>query len=333
MKKPRWQLPAGLFTDILLIFISITGIRKPFNKFADTKLFAMKRVANNNNILVPFDFSDIAANALHHAVKIAEAYNNEITLLHIVEEGGLFSLFGRNDQSLQLLKEGIEGRLDKIIAEIQTNHKVRINKRIEEGKVYKTVSSVANEGNYDSIIMGSNGASGIERIIGSNASRVIQYSTVPVVVIKQQTIGEGYKKIVLPIDLSIESKQKVAWAVHIAKNFDSVIHVIFENSSDEFTRTKINANIVQVKHMLAEAGVRFEVKELEDKFLENFATETINYANSINADLLIIMTQQEMNIGEMIIGTLAQQMVNQSEKVPVMCIHPSPTGYSFDAVL
>lgn len=288
----------------------------------------MRRVKTNNQILVPIDFSDTALLALGHAIKLAEVYFNEITLLYIVEEHGMFGMFSKSGGA-DLIKEAIEGRLAKTKNEIIEKHNITVHTRIEEGKVYKTIAKVANEGNFDSIIMGSNGAGGFERLIGSNASRVIQLSEVPVVVVKEKAIGEGYKKLVLPIDLTMESKQKVGWAAHIAKKFDGVVHVIFENSSDEFTHNRIVANISQVKSMLDAEGVKYVTKELEDKFFESFAEEALTYADAVAADLIIIMTQQEKGFSEFILGSLAQQIVNKSS-LPVMCVNPAPTGYSFD---
>lgn len=282
----------------------------------------------NNNILVPTDFSDVAANALGHAVKVAESYKNEITLLNIIDEGFLGGLFGNNSQQ-QLLREAIESRMDKIAEEIKAKHGITVHKRIETGRIYKVIAEIANEGNFDSIIMGSHGANGLEQVIGSNASRTIQYAEVPVVVVKHKSVGEGYKKIVMPMDLSVESRQKVEWAIHLGKQFGSEIHTVYQGSSDEFTHNRINANIKAVEHLLRDAGVKFQSIEIEDKLLENYASEIMNYSDSVQADLILVMTDIEIGITDMIRGTYTQQIVNKSN-IPVMCIHPRETGFTYD---
>jgi nucleotide-binding universal stress UspA family protein len=293
----------------------------------------MTKVENNNTILVPFDFSEIAGNALGHAVKIAEIYGNEITLLHIIEDSFMESIFGSNPLKDGLLREAIEGKLDKIIDDIRKNHDIQINKMVTEGRIYKVITKIAQEGKYDSIIMGSNGAAGIEQIIGSNASRVIRHSKQPVVVVKEKAIGNGYEKIVLPIDTSYETRQKVAWAIHLAKKFNSTIHIIFETEDDEFTRSKVFATVNSVQTMLEKNNVNYVVRSLDDeKYPDNFAKDTLYYANEIDADLIMIMTQQETGIAEFIIGDYAQQIVNQSQRIPVMCINPKEGGYSFASV-
>ncbi len=282
----------------------------------------------NNFILVPTDFSDVAGNALSHAIMVAKAYKNGITLLSIIEENFLSGLFTSSQSGL--VREAIEARLEKLAGEIRDTHKLAVNTRIESGRVYKIISEISNAENYDSIIMGSHGASGLEQVIGSNSSRTIQYSKVPVVVVKSQPVRAGYKKIVMPIDLSLESRQKVDWAKLLAKKFDSEVHVIYTGSSDEFTQNRISATIKHVEHDLVESGVHFVSNEIEDKMLENFATEVLTYADNMKADLILAMTHTEKGITDFMIGTLTQQLVNRSENIPIMCIHPHETGFTYD---
>lgn len=286
-------------------------------------------IENNNTILVPYDFSEIAANALGHAVKIAKTYQNKITLLHIVEDNLLETVFGSNPLKEGLVREAIEGKLDKIINEIKAKENIEIDKIVEEGRVHKTIVRIANEGHYDSIVMGSNGAAGMEQIIGSNASRVIRFSEQPVVVVKEKPVGNGYEKIVLPIDTTYETRQKVTWAIHLAKKFNSTIHIVFEEVEDEFIRSKLYASVNSVQEILDKNNVKYVVKSLDDdKYPDSFAKATLKYANKIDADLIMIMTQQEVGFSELIIGSYAQQIVNQSERVPIMCVNPKEGGYT-----
>lgn len=283
---------------------------------------------NNNTILVPIDFSEVAHNALGHALKVADVYKNEVTVLYILDEGNfLGNLFGGN-QNAELMHEAVEMKLDKVIAEANQQYpNVKINKLIDSGKIYKVITSIANEGNYDSIIMGTNGASGLHQITGSNASRVINYALVPVVVVKEKSIGNGYEKIVLPIDMTRESRQKISWAVHLAKKFNSTIHVIYENTTNEEFRNKIYAAVNQTQDILASNGAKFIVRGLdEEKYPDSFAEDTLAYANEIDADLIIIMTQQEKGFSEFLLGSYAQQIVNHAGKIPIMCIHSSDAG-------
>lgn len=281
-----------------------------------------------NTILVPVDFSVIAGHAVQHAVSVAKHFNNDIALLHVMDESflsGLFS-FGSNDKQEELAREAITNRLEKLADEIRQTHGISCTFHIKSGKIYEQVAAAARELTCDSIIMGSNGASGMGRIIGSNASRTIIESKVPVVVVKSATSANGYRRIAFPLDLTLESRQKTTWAIHLGKAYDAVIDIFTFRTGDELLDAKINGSLSQVERMLDEQGVKYEVT-IADKLHGNFAEETIRFAESRDADLLMIMSRTEdKDFEELIFGTYAQQIVNASEKVPVMCINPSKTG-------
>jgi len=69
--------------------------------------------------------------------------------------------------------------------------------------------------------------------------------------------------------------------------------------------------------------------EIEDSLATNFATETLATANTLKADLILVMTHTDKSIGEFVIGTTTQQLVNKSKEIPVMCIHPAETGFIY----
>ncbi len=60
------------------------------------------------------------------------------------------------------------------------------------------------------------------------------------------------------------------------------------------------------------------------KFLDgdNLAKLTMQAAEERDADLLIIMTEQEPSLTGFFLGTFATQVVNHS-KIPVMSVHPN----------
>lgn len=280
-----------------------------------------------NTILVPTDFSDVASNALDHALAVAQTFGNNIALLHVMEEGVLGNIMKKSYD--QLVQEAIQMKLDGLVLKCESMG-IKATTHQKHGKIYKTIAETATELGCDSIIMGTHGAAGIETFIGSNASRVISVSSVPVIVIKEKSAKKDYKNIVFPLDLTIESKQKVKWAVHLAKYYKSTIHIVTFHESDEFLKNKIEANLHQVEVIFRENQVEYTSKELHDN--GNYADQTIAYAEAINADLIMIMTQQETGISEFFMGSYAQQIVNRASSVPVMCCNPRETGFTYEYV-
>lgn len=288
----------------------------------------MQAPKSNNSILVPTDFSDVANNALDHAVAIAKTYGNDILLLHTVEATFLSSIIGGKNIKGGLVGQMLQEKLNELCKGITEKHGVTAKGIIKEGRIYKTILETAEEMELDSIVMGTNGAEGFEQIMGSNSSRVIAQSPVPVVVVKEKQIGAGYKDIVFPVDLSLESKQKTWWAIHLAQKFDSTIHIIGEHEDDDFLRKRLFANLKSIEDVFTKNKVKFTTKVLDDeKYPGKFYMDTLQYADEINADLIMVMTQQEKGgFSEYLLGSYAQQIVNYHSSVPVMCIVPRNTG-------
>lgn len=290
----------------------------------------MQTEKKRNTLLVPTDFSQVAENALDHAVQVAKFFGNEICIMHIFEETFIGSIWGqKNSYKDGLVGQMLSEKLDKIAKEITEKHGVPTRYVVESGKIYTCITEfVENEENdIETIIMGTQGASGIAQIVGSNASRVIASSTVPVVVVKEKQYGQGYKNIVMPIDLTLESKQKVWWAIHLGKKYGSTIHIIAIQLNDEFLVNRVKANLNQVQEILDKNNISYTTKILADQdYPGNPADDTLQYAEEINADLILVMTQQEKNFAEFIIGSYAQQIVNKHSSIPVMCITPKKTA-------
>lgn len=288
-----------------------------------------------NIMLVPIDFSEMSLNALNHAAQVAKHFNNDLVLLSILEEDFLSNIFSfsKNETKDNLAKEALMSRLKEKAAEMKAKYGIDCKIDVRSGKIYKTIIETAEEYGCDCVIMGTHGASGAERVIGSNASRTISHSTMPVIVVKTDKNPNAYKNIVFPLDLSKESKQKMKWAIHLSKAYQSTIHVLTYSVSDEFLNNKLMANLKQIQNMLDENGVQHNETILESD--GDFARKTLEFAEMKMADLIMIMTQQESDksIREYIIETYAQQIVNDSGNVPIFCVNPHYEMYKSEFII
>lgn len=285
---------------------------------------------NKKAIIVPVDFSVTSQNALMHAADHSSHFGNDIVLVHVVEERYMSSLFGGQSR-LDLIKAGVETKLQELKTKVLSKYPdLKVDFYIQTGRVYKSIIEISEKMDCDSIIMGTNGAEGFEHIIGSTASRVMSYAEKPVIIVNEFPQRGRYDRIILPIDLSLESRQKVIWAIHIAKKYNSEVHIISEIEDDEFLQNKIRATIYQVKNALEQNDIKTVIFELdEERFPGNLGIDCLKYADEVDGDLILIMTHQEKGFSEYIFGSEAQQIVNRVKKVPVMCIHPVKTAFKY----
>jgi nucleotide-binding universal stress UspA family protein len=288
------------------------------------------------DILIPYDFSDTAALALEHAVFMAKLCKAKISLLHVIETysftSAISNAFSKSQTEFESkIEETTKEKLKAIAEGIHKKAAIQVNFLAEVGSIYKQIIKAATDVNANMIIMGTHGASGVsEFLLGSNAYKVVSGSPCPVITVQSHAKKIGFKDIVLPIDDSAVSRQKVTFAIDMAKMYGSTVHIagLRTSKSADFTR-KFEIKVRQVEDYINEHNVTCTRKMFDGDDISKMA---LKYADQINADLIIIMTEQEASPGFLGIGSAAQTLVNHS-KVPVMSVRPKidasrvATGY------
>ena len=280
------------------------------------KKFEIKR------IMIPYDFSETADLSLEHAVHMARLLKAEITLLHVVESASFTSALAHAFSNTYEKKIEAESRLklDKLAHEVHVKYGIMLNISTDIGRIYKRISAKAKDLNSDIIIMGTHGTSGYQRFnLGTNTSKVVSDAPCPVISVQTHVKKLGFKKIILPIDESATSRQKVNYALEIAKHYNSHVYILgLINFSSEEMRRKFKIKIEQVEEYLNQHEVACETNYMTG---DNLAQMTMKYAEDLDADLMVIMTEQEPSLTGLFMGTYATQVVNHS-KIPVLSVHP-----------
>ena len=277
-----------------------------------------------NQILIPIDFSDQALIALEQSYNLANFYSADLTLLHVIDEGNSMNRFFHKPYDEDALKKQIEEKLEELAAEVAKRRGIKVNTLIAKGHIYDKILEVADMISAKMIIMGTNGTVGLKkRFIGSNALRVVKEANCPVVTIKGKHPREGCKNIVLPIDLTKESREKVNNAIELGNLYGATIRVVSVLfTMDEFVVNRLTRQMEQVKNFIKKSGVKCTAEMIKAvKGHETLAHAVVDYANKVDADLIMIMTQQESDTTPLFIGSTAQGIINNSE-VPVMSIVP-----------
>ena len=132
-------------------------------------------------ILVGFDGSEGAEQALNRAIMIIEEYG-ELIILAVVPTPSdeTFVDMGAYEE----LKEKAQNLINSVVNDIGT-HDFTVTGIVEEGDVAGIIIDMANKLRVDLIVLGSKGASEIGRYpIGSVANKVVQYAAKPVMVVR-----------------------------------------------------------------------------------------------------------------------------------------------------
>lgn len=283
---------------------------------------------NFKNILVPYDFKEQADIALSQSYNLARLSNLEITLLYVHEEGGFFSKFFADDQSDSLIKK-METELEKVATEKSNETGLKISSMVTKGKTYAKIVEIAELIKAKFIVMGTSSSSDPkDNVIGANSSRVIRNAKCPVITIGSEGHYDGCRSILLPIDLTKESRQKVSWAIEFAKLFNSsikVVSLLWSVNHNEIS-AQIKAQVLQVKNFIEERGISCQAEVVQIPGESLMIKKMLEYAeDQKDVDLIMIMTQQETGLIPFFVDKEASEVIRLSS-IPVMSIVPKDTG-------
>ncbi len=261
-------------------------------------------------LLVPYDFSEVADAAVKHAIDMAKTLELPVCLFHVLEKDIKLSE-----------KESINEKLENIKEKYAAQTQVPIECTSKEGSIFSDIANAAELMNARFVVMGTHGKKGFQHLTGSYAMKVITKSKVPFIVVQKKSPREGYKNIVINIDETSESKQKIKWAVYIAQIFNSTVHIFYPNEKDEFISNKINRNVAQIKSVFEKNSIAFVEHQQEEKG-GHLAKYLINYAENVEADLIVIMTNPDRILPSFVLGKWDEQILFNTAQIPVMCINP-----------
>lgn len=270
------------------------------------------------NFIVPIDFSEDSLKGLDLAILFSKKTYSNIQMVY-VQKKTAEHFPARIREEYNHAKEKFEKIVQANAEKLGNNSKLRYI--IKKGpKVYEEVVNQA-ESYKDSIITSStHGASGFEEFfIGSNAFKIISATTTPVITIRKGKVPQDIRKIILPIDTMVETRQKVVMTSEIAELFGAEVHVIEVSSTKNSKILKrLAAYSKQVTGYLRGRGLLVK----NDSIIgNNIADITVEYAQSANADMISIITEQGASITNLILGNHAQQILNKSV-IPVLNITP-----------
>lgn len=269
------------------------------------------------HIVVPIDFSKESLNGLRLAIIFANRFGSDIQMVHVQKFPSEYTP-GQQEED----RRNKEKKFMELVEEYSPKmlESANLTYILKKGKVYSEVVNQAQAFEDSAIICSTHGASGFEEFfIGSNAFRIISATDRPVITIRHGSMPRDIQKIVLPIDITTDTRQKVPVTADIAKAFDAEIHVVAvaSSQSDEI-ELKLNAYSRQVTTYLKNREVRFQTSSLRG---DNITNITIEYALDVNADLISIMTEQNFSFSDFVLGSQAQQMLSKSP-IPVLSVTP-----------
>ena len=259
-------------------------------------------------LLVPTDFSDVAHSAIQHAVRFSSIINAELILLHVVE----------SREDVESAKKKLSK--DEIIGKSYSSS-CNINSYVRIGNIFEDIGDFAAEFGVSLIFMGTHKYSRWQKIVGSRAIRVITSSPVPFILVQEKLMdAKGYDNIVVPLDINIETKQKLELVVKIAHYFNSEVHLITNDSTDSFIKTKLKANQIWATKYLDSNKIKNSSHLVPKGKTLSEGIFLLSY--KVKADLIAIMNLQDDSILGLLENSFQDEIIGNDYKIPVLCVNP-----------
>jgi nucleotide-binding universal stress UspA family protein len=254
-------------------------------------------------IIIPIDFTEQSIYAISQSYNLARYTNSKLLLLHVYEKQG--------DEHFE--------EITQLTKKTQEESGVPCDFMNIKGNIYKETVRVAEETNAKMVVVGVESHIKKTDILSDSVSEMVRKSPCPIITIRGREQRDGCENILLPIDLSRDSREKVDAAVEFAKYFGAAIRILgIYSLKDEKYENQLHAYVHQVKQFIKAKGVTCSNKTMPS---ENIAETVVEYANKIETDLIMIMNKPGLSLREMFLGTMAQKLIDISN-IPVMTINP-----------
>ncbi len=261
-------------------------------------------IKENGTILIPIDFSKQSLVGIKNAFHLGKCSHSKLLILHVFA-----------DQ-----KEENKTELEQLAKQTAEESGLVCEFASIKGDIFNETDKMAEKIKASLILAGLPPLVKFRSFMGSSsASKFIKNSPCPVLTTRISTHESGCKNILMPFDLSAESREKVGTVIQMAKYFNSDVRIVSVfDPNDAKYENKMLPYLQQVKKYLKDRNVNCTNKSIPSK---DVAESIVEYGNKNDCGIIIQMNKRDLSLGEMFSGTMSQKMVDISN-IPVLTINP-----------
>jgi nucleotide-binding universal stress UspA family protein len=263
-------------------------------------------IKENQSILIPVDFSKHSYIAVKQTYNLARYTKSKLVLLHVS---------ATNDADR---KED----LDQLAQSSREESGLVVESYTVKGDTFEMINKKAEELACSLIVMALDENAKFKSgfFAGSNTvPKFLAHASCPVITLRSTENRDGCKNIVMPFDLTPESREKVSFAVQLAHYYKADIRIVsvFKPNDDDY-ENKLLPYLQQVKKFIKAEGVHCTNRSLPST---KPAEAIVEYAVKNDCDLIIQINQKDFGLTEMFKGALGHKIVELSP-IPVLNVPP-----------
>ncbi|HTT62890.1 MAG TPA: universal stress protein [Bryobacteraceae bacterium] len=252
-------------------------------------------------VLLPVDFSDRANQAVRFAIPVAERFNSEIVLLHVLppyREFGAIEMAGAMTDILAGRRQDAERRFAEFLREELAGYRVR--RLLLDGDPAHEIVDCARREQAGLVVMPTHGYGPFRRmLLGSVTAKVLHDADCPVWTTAhgeaQPTSPAALRRILCAVDLGPSGVRTLTWSAGMAAEFGAPLLLVYAMAgldprtegyyfSPEWREFLVEHAEKEIAALQAKAGTRAEVVLTMGPGPEMICEE----ARKAEADLLVI---------------------------------------------
>lgn len=263
------------------------------------------------HILVPVDFSETSRNALNFAVDLFKSQPLKVTLLACYKSfSGAFHMKNMD----RVLEEDVQAQMTSLVGRMEKEWPdVLFKPVVTRGDAVPVITSMGDSGNYDLIVMGTTGASGLKEVfLGSVAGGVVSHTTGPVLVVPSDATLSDLSKIVLAVGNETVNAEVVTQPLKTIQEVGSceidIVHVDTQGE-DEDTMNEALAAYSELGNVI---HLQIEEETVNERLDE--------YIAEVNADILTLIRTNKGFMNRLFKGSVTMKQAFHS-RIPLLVLH------------
>ncbi len=272
-------------------------------------------------IVVPTDFSEGANNAIEYAVALAQACQAEVKILNVYTPAVThFEVVSPLiEDEIESARKASQNKLAAIGQIIGSQFPdVNYATAFAIGGLVNTLAELARQGQADLIVLGTTGASGLDKVLfGSNAAKIIENVPCAVMAIPKDCPFKVPQRIAYATDFNAAELQKIDQLITIARAFEAEITMVHITTQEEALVSE-----EMLKRYFAQKIARltsYEKITYHLKYEENIQRGLASFIQQTNTDLIALLTHEHTLFEKFYNPSLTKFMAYHSE-IPLLAI-------------
>lgn len=268
-------------------------------------------------ILVPLDFSSCSDNALKNAIVLAEKMHMELILMHsyVIPVAMAEMAPGLLTQEIERAEKNANDQFDDLEVKFPDLNEVPYIRSVDAVPLLDSVREIIKQHDVAFVVMGTHGASGIQKVLGSNAYSIMKHVKCPVIALPEKSDISHMKHIALGGDYrSIPSHDSIQPLVDLARVFYAELKVVHIDQESKLENRQMEMARGMEKYL---KPVRHSFHFRKDYDVED---GLLSFVKEHQVDLLVMISRHHGFLNRLLHGSETKRMMLDIE-LPLMVMH------------